>query len=40
MGVHGFVPFALESRDDGGEIVAGARACELEGALDGRSAGG
>jgi hypothetical protein len=40
MGVDGFVLFALEGRDDGREIVAGAGAGELEGALDGRSAGG
>ena len=39
MRVDGFMPLALEGRDDVGKIVAGAGACELEGALDGRSAG-
>lgn len=40
MGVDGFVPLALEGRDDGGKVVAGARAGELEGAFDCGSAGG
>jgi hypothetical protein len=40
MGVDGFVPLALEGGDDRRKAVAGARAGELEGTFDGRSAGG
>ncbi len=39
MGVDRLMPFALQGGDDGGKIVAGARAGQLEGALDGGSAG-
>lgn len=39
MRVDGFVTLALQGRDDVGKIVAFARAGELEGALDGGSAG-
>ena len=39
MGVDRFVALALESRGDGGEVVAIAGAGELEGALDGGSPG-
>lgn len=39
MGVDRFVPLVLQGRDDGGKVVAFARARELEGALDGRPAG-
>jgi hypothetical protein len=39
MGVDGFMLLALEGGGDGGEVVAVARAGELEGALDGGPAG-